>query len=262
MVLLIIIPITNGYFIGNIPYFGLLRLHQWRPAELQNGHCPGRVGDMLRCVALGSLQQLWNDLLENSFPNCSLAIWYFGHPVKGCNEIHGIKLHLVHLAQIQQITCGGTGAQTPIQFGILGIFHSSSLRFGEHCIGTAIEGLLRNLIKSRICQFSEAFWLLQHFVSCLQSRNNCAKFFESEGTSKFVTKNFDATGLTRPGGCVVISFLFRFAWILATRSACTGPFEWQRGMTCNLKSDEELWRVMKSYENIFDFYPIWLQAIG
>jgi hypothetical protein len=136
--------------------------------------------------------------------------------VKRCNEIHGIKLHLVHIAQIQQITCGGTGAQPPIQFGILGIFHSSSLRFGENCIGTAIEGLLRNLIKSRICQFSEAFWLLQHFISCLQSRNNCAKFFESEGTSKFVTKNFDATGLTRPGGCVVISFLFRFAWILAT----------------------------------------------
>ena len=29
----------------------------------------------------------------------------------------------------------------------------------------------------------------------------------------------------------------------SSQPACTGPFEWQRGMTCNLKSDEEWWRV-------------------
>ena len=139
--------------------------------------------------------------------------------MKCCNEIHSVELDLVHVAQIQQVTRGGAGAQTPIQFGILGIFHSSSLRFGENCISTAIEGLLRDLIKSRVCQFSEALWLLHQFISCVQLRHKCAKFFQSERAFKFVTKNAARGPTTRPGGCIVITFLFRFtAWILATKN--------------------------------------------
>ena len=55
-------------------------------------------------------------------------------------------------------------------------------------------------------------------------------------------KNFDATGLTRPGGWRRHFLPFQIC-VDPRNQLAQAPFEWQRGMTCDLKSDEEWWRV-------------------